>query len=758
MATKDSSVTRRSANRPRFRILAVDDEENVRRLYRNALVGAVKGEGDDAPDALHALEASLFGGGSDSANAPAADGPAPGDPFYDLVLCRQGDEAVEVARVAARDGKPFAVAYIDVRMPPGPDGVWAAAQIRTILPDTHIVIVTGFSDMSPAEIARRVPPSDKLLYVQKPFHASELRQFSVALGTKWQAERALREAKASLEGKVVERTADLEKANAELRREIEQRGKAEAALRRLSAAVEQASDIVAVTDPQGTIQYVNPAFDRVTGYTCAEALGKTFRILKSGKHELAFYEQMWNTIARGQTWRGRLTNRHKSGELYEEDCSISPVCDAAGEIVNYVAVKHDVTAVAKLEAQIRRAQKMEALGTLAGGMAHDFNNLLMGIMGYVELAGVDLPKDHPSRDYLREAMTAGNRARDLVGQVLSWGRQPEQERRPVLFIPIVKEVAKLLRASFPAAVVIRQHLSALNDSVVADPVQLHQVIVNFGINAEYAMRPAGGVLELAIENVVVEEAQRDLHVNVPPGPYVRLSVSDTGCGISRENQDRIFDPFFTTKASGEGSGLGLTVVHGIVTSHGGCITVYSEPGRGTTFRVYLPCADQAASVDADLYLDLPKGKERVLFVDDEAVVRSVGALMMSALGYRVTAKGSAAEALAIIRGAPHSIDIVVADQSMAQMGGEALAHEILRIRPDMPIILCSGFSQAASLQKAREAGIREFLSKPFSSRELSLAMRRALGDRSEESQSGGDASGGAGHPSRGASVTGTQYL
>ena len=511
--------------------------------------------------------------------------------------------------------------------------------------------------------------------------------------------------------------------------DISDKIKAEAELRLLATAISQAEESVVITDIQGDIQYVNPAFERITGYRRDEVLGKNPRFLKSGRHDEAFYKGLWDTISRGKVWKGSFVNKRKDGTLYEEGATIRPVMNSDGEITHYVAVKRDVTTQRKLERQLRQAQKMEAIGTLAGGIAHDFNNILSAIMGYSELSLMEAEEGSAISKNIEQVLRAARRARELVKQILAFSRQTEEERKPLQIQPILKEALKMLRSSLPATIDIKQHIDPEAGLIMGDPTQVHQVLMNLCTNAGHAMREKGGTLEVRLENVHVDDTFAKTHRGVRPGPYVCLTVSDTGCGMSRDILERIFDPYFTTKEKGEGTGLGLAVVSGIVRSYGGTITVYSTPGQGSTFHVYFPMLEEDRPLKEREELDfepLPRGTERILFVDDEEVLVEIGSQMLESLGYNVTCRTSPLEALELFKAKPQAFDLVITDMTMPQMTGDKLAEKFLEIRPDLPIVLCTGFSEKITRQGVRALGIREFLMKPLVLKDLAVAVRKAL--------------------------------
>ena len=439
---------------------------------------------------------------------------------------------------------------------------------------------------------------------------------------------------------------------------ITDRKKAEEEALRLATAIEQAAEDIIITDLNGAMVYVNPAFERLTGYAKEEVLGENPRILKSGRHDPAFYQGLWETITAGRVWTSRITNRRKNGEFIELEATISPIFNSEQTITGFVSVKRDITEQKKLETQLRQSQKMEALGTLAGGIAHDFNNILTIILGYTQMAQKRAPNEE-MRENLSRIMSGSLRAMELVKRILTFSRQTEQELRPVDMRDVIDEALQLLRPSLPSTIEIHKEIEAEWATVMADPTQLHQILLNLCTNAFQAMSRTGGRLEIGLQELDASETNSSLGPFLVEGSYLHLTVSDTGYGIPPDIKDRIFDPYFTTKAVGEGTGLGLAMVLGIVESYGGAIRVYSEVGHGTTFHVYLPTMsrEETQIAEAEIEPEMPVAKEgeTLLFVDDEEALADVGRDIMESLGYRVDVFTSSPEALKAFKAAPGKI-------------------------------------------------------------------------------------------------------
>jgi len=509
-------------------------------------------------------------------------------------------------------------------------------------------------------------------------------------------------------------------------RDISLRREQEAELRRLASAIDHAVEAIVVSDKDYQVVYINPAFQTITGYSRVDIVGRRCDFLQNFQNVQGVMEDCWQRIESGTSWKGRLECRKKDGAFFMAEGSISPVVDETAAVVNYVCVLRDISAELKMEERLIQAQKMEAIGSLAGGIAHDFNNILFPLIGYAEMLREDLSADSPLQDSVNEIFNASIRARDLVKQILAFSRQSKEEKKPIRVQSVLKEVLKLVRATLPANIQIVQDIETDCPPILADPVQIHQVAMNLVTNAFHAMEADGGTLTVSLAAEVLDGGL-DQKALLPAGSYAYLAIADTGCGVPADVLERIFEPYFTTKEQGKGTGLGLSVVHGIIQSHGGDITVASAPGRGTAFQVLLPCVPEAGdAVESQEPETVVGGNERILLVDDEHSILAMEQRMLQRLGYRVTAASSSSEALAVFRREPDRFDLVITDLTMPNPTGDRLARELRALRSDVPIIVCTGFSDKLSPAQRESLGIEGYLRKPVLKRALTREIRRVL--------------------------------
>lgn len=496
----------------------------------------------------------------------------------------------------------------------------------------------------------------------------------------------------------------------------------------LSAAMEHITEAVVITDINGTIQYVNPSFTQTTGYSRQEILGEDFKFLNKYDHSDSFFVKMWHTLENGEVWKGQLVSRKKDGTLFGEHATISPIFDNHGQIINYVAVKRDVSKEDLLERQLHQAMKMEAVGTLAGGIAHDFNNILSAMIGYAQIAKDSLAKDNPVNEDISQILTAGDRAANLVNQILTFSRKQNQNSfQPLKIQYIVKEVLKLLRSSLPATIKLQENIDNDCGAILADPSQIHQVIMNLCTNARQAIGDKYGTITLELKEHEIRGSQITLDSSsLRSEAYLHLMVRDTGHGLNSEIEKQIFDPFFTTKPKDQGTGLGLSVVHTIVKKHGGEIAVESLVSEGTTFHVYLPIVNENVISEIMIKEQIFRGTERIMVVDDEMVIAQIMQRMLAKLGYRVALYTESLQAVADFRKNPFNFDAIITDMTMPDMTGAELAREVLAIRPDLAIIMTTGYSETIDKEKAQRIGIKEFMLKPVKNLELSAAVRKVL--------------------------------
>jgi PAS domain S-box-containing protein len=488
-------------------------------------------------------------------------------------------------------------------------------------------------------------------------------------------------------------------------------------------------------DTEGRVVNCNRTAEKATGIASQQARGHTMGSLLPTWDDPDRSHQESLTVARtGQPRLGAIESFKVDGQVRWASVDRIPWQDAKGNLIGVLLFIYDITDFKRaeeeqerLEGQLRQAQKMEAIGTLAGGIAHDFNNILGIIIGYAELAESTLADRSEEKENIEGALRACERARDLVKQILVFSRMESKvERLPLDLGSVIKETLKFLRASLPATLEIRQNISSDSLLALANEIQMHQLLTSLCTNAAHAMEETGGVLEVSVTDVNIDHDAGPRLSDLKPGPYIRLTVGDTGQGMDSWTQERIFDPYFTTKEVGKGSGLGLAVVQGIVKRHEGAITVHSETGKGTTVDVYLPRIESQEATEGQMEKPLPRGTERILFVDDDEVLAEIGKMRLQFLGYEVEATTSSIEALELFRAQPTRFDLLIADYTMPQMTGGDLAREMMQVRSDLGVILCTGFNEKISEEKARELGISASVLKPVTMGDLAETVRRVL--------------------------------
>ncbi|RPH42829.1 MAG: PAS domain S-box protein, partial [Desulfobulbaceae bacterium] len=521
-------------------------------------------------------------------------------------------------------------------------------------------------------------------------------------------------------------------------RDITDRKQAEEALRESQQfnkqIIQSAKEGIIVYGPDLRYQAWNPFMEQMTGIPASEVLGKYPLEVFPFLREMGVIERLEKVLA------GEIVNsiefsfclQHTGKSGWNRDNSAS-FYNEKGEIVGVIGIVSDITESKhleqeqkKLQTQLIQAQKMEAIGTLAGGIAHDFNNILGAILGYAEMAADDCPADSKVAYNITQVVKAGNRARELVKQILAFSRQAETDLIPLKPAVIITEALKLLRSSLPTTITITQEIDQDAGVVLADPIQIHQIVMNLCTNAFHAMEKDGGILEVSLKKKELTGKDILNEPHLQPGNYLQLSISDTGVGIAPEVLERIFDPYFTTKEVGKGTGMGLSIAHGIVKNYGGSITCDSRPGEGTVFHIILPAVDSSSLQASEKTEVIPGGNEHILLIDDEELLVEMSKRMLERLGYRVTAQTDSIKALAAFQNQPHEFDLVITDQTMPGMTGSKLAQRMLQVRSDLPIILCTGYSTLMSEEKAHSLGIKGFAMKPLTKKDIATLIRKVL--------------------------------
>ncbi|MEI6891728.1 MAG: response regulator [Pontiella sp.] len=514
-------------------------------------------------------------------------------------------------------------------------------------------------------------------------------------------------------------------------RDLTKRMEMEQEMRQLAVAVEQSTESIIITDVNGIIQYVNAAYESMSGYGYDDVVGEKMDLMKSNKHDKEFFETLWSTISEGNTWAGELTNKNKDGSLYIEEAVIYPIRGEGKTMINYVTISRDITHELEIEKHLRQQQKMNAIGELAGGISHDFNNILTAILGYVSLCMHSVEEDGKVYSYLQEIVKAGDRATKLVRQILTFSRQDELDFHSVDLKPIIEDSLSMVQATIKGGIILEREIENCGP-ILGETTQIQQVLINLCTNAGHALgKERQGQMKIGLKPVEVLANQQDVQpADLEPGHYACITVADTGCGMPPEVMERIFEPYFTTKKKGEGTGFGLSIVHGIVRKHRGMINVSSKVGEGTTFTLYFPLLMDSVEQQVQVKVQPnSKGFGRILFVDDDETVLFMGREILESFGYVVVTAINGRRALEIFNKDPEGFDVLVTDYSMPEINGYELIKSVLNIRKDMPAILCSGYMEKVEGENLGGLGHAAFMAKPINWRELGRIIQRAIKSR-----------------------------
>jgi PAS domain S-box-containing protein len=607
---------------------------------------------------------------------------------YETVIEEKGEFAIAQVK-----NNNIAVGLIDLKLE-DMSGVDVISRIKEESPFTECIVLTGYASQ---ETAIGAINAGAYSYLQKPY---DIEQLLLTIQRAFEKQTTLKQLRDSEE--------------------------------RFRTAIINAPYQIMIHAEGGEVLQISKSWTEITGYT-HEDIPTVYEWAKRTHGQIALDEEAINTINAVYKLRGRDRQDHgiwpiitKSGEKRYWDFSTTPLDALTDGRNTVITMAVDVTEKRILEKRLQQAQKMESIGDLAGGIAHDFNNLLFPILGMAELLLEDLPEDSREYENAYEIFVAGQRAGDLVKQILTFSRQSEHKMIPIRVQNVLKEVVKLCRSTIPTNIEIHENIQRNCGLVMADPTQVHQIAMNLITNAFHAVEEKNGVIDIELKEISLNKNELPDSVLLP-GQYIRLSVSDNGIGMTQSTINKIFEPYFTTKKQGKGTGLGLAVVYGIVKEHKGDIKAYSEVGKGSTLNIYLPLMKEATEiVTADQVADIETGTERILLVDDDKSVAKLESKMLSRLGYQVTKKTKSPEALTIFKMNPEDFDLVITDMTMPDMTGDQLAKEILSIKPDTPIIICTGFSERINKKQAQIIGVKGFLMKPVVKSDMAQMVRKVL--------------------------------
>jgi two-component system cell cycle sensor histidine kinase/response regulator CckA len=607
---------------------------------------------------------------------------------YDITATAySGEQALE----SVKERKPD-ISLMDIRLGKGINGIDTALKLKK-QSNIPVIYLTAHADDDTISLAKTTEPYG---YLVKPFNDSELKSAIEIAVYKLQSDRILSESR-----------------------------------QWFKTTLNSIGDGVIATDVKGCVTFMNPVAETMTGWSNSEAFGKPLGQVFNIVNELT--REPCENPALKAIETGQIIGLANHTLLISRDGTEIPIKDSGAPIslngndkLGAVLVFQDDSKARKAETALRRSQKLEAIGNLAGGIAHDFNNILTSIIGFTELSLQDAPCESEINDNLKEILFAGKRARNLVKQILTFSRRGEQERSPVQINSIITENVKMLRATIPSNIVIEEQLNPEPVTINANASQINQVILNLVTNSVHAIEENGRI-NVGVSVVDVDESNRDQYPEMPQGRYAKIFVTDTGCGIETEDLDFIFDPYFSTKTPEKGTGLGLAVVHGIIKVHDGYINVSSKPGKGTAFYLYLPLATQPSRpIEITVDSKIQEGNEHILFVDDEPTIMKLQKKILERLGYAVTAKTSSVEALDVFRKSPERFQLVITDMTMPKMTGDKLSKAIKEIRSDIPVILCTGFSEKVNEETASQFAVEGFLMKPVDMNTLAETIRNVL--------------------------------
>jgi two-component system cell cycle sensor histidine kinase/response regulator CckA len=699
------------------RILVIDDNQAIHADFRKILCPDETSVAD-----LQTAEVALFG----QAFAPKQ--PA----RFEVDSASQGNEGLALVEKAVKNGRPYSLAFVDVRMPPGWDGIETTARLWQVDPDLQVVICTAYSDYSWDELTTKIGSSDRLVILKKPFDHVEALQLAHALTEKWQLLQKSKRKLDDLEKLVAEKTGALKGANALLEKEVAEHKQAATALKESALLLDLASDAIFVRDfDDQRIHFWNKGAERLYGWTGIEAKEGAIAQALLGD-ELANKSAQDSVLEKGE-WNGEMRRINKSGERITVNSRWTLLRDADGNPASILTIDTDITEKKKLETQFLRTQRLEAIGTLATGMAHDLNNILAPILIATEMLRWPLPRKD-FEETVNRIENSTKRGAEIIKQVLTFGRGVSGERVPLQLGPLLEEMVAMTRETFPKNIEIRVNAADGLWPIRGDRTQIQQVLLNLCVNARDAAGERG-LLFIDAANVMLDAQSVTRTPGLKPGAHVLLRVIDNGSGIPAEILDRIFDPFFTTKPHGKGTGLGLSTVMGIVKSHGGLVGVTSEVGKGTAFKIFLPASPEARTADGCAEVHIPRPEvdgagRTILMVDDEAEILLANQAILERYQYSVLTAADGEEALNTFRQKQHCVKAIITDMVMPRLDGLGLIKAVRSIAPSMPIIASSGLGRNMGRSdrsaELESLGVAKFLMKPYTADMLVAALQEIL--------------------------------